>query len=200
MNQRFGKSAIGDEYQSRLVKRPQEVESSTLGGIWTMRCIRPDGTLRWETGWNNIVVNEGKQRALNQLFNGLAGISNWYIGLMVTNASWAQGQHAWTLNDIVNGPYEFTAYTPNTNRPQWTPLSSATMNGNIAQVTNTSTVDFTISTNGSVIGGAFLSSVQAVGGTAGELYAYGRWVGDQDKNADQDDVLQVTATMTATSP
>ena len=188
---------MGDKYASRVIGSKQAVEPFGLGGLWTFRCVRPDGSIRWEDQWKNILVNQGKLRALNNLFTGSAQITSWYVGLLTDNTGWTAGVHTYTVTDIAG--FDFQGYS-NSTLPQWTPLSTPSMNGNIGEIQNTSPMAFNIDTNGSVIGGAFLCSSNVKATPGGELYAYGQWVGGANKNADSGDVLQVTATMTATSP
>jgi hypothetical protein len=54
---------------------------------------------------------------------------------------------------------------------------------------------FTISTDGTTVGGLFLTSVSTKGGTTGTLYAAGAFSAG-DKSLDDNDTLDVTATFT----
>ncbi len=59
-----------------------------------------------------------------------------------------------------------------------------------------SKASFTISTDSTTVGGAFLTTNNTKGGTSGTLYGVGAFTG-ADKSTDDGDTLNVTVTLTA---
>lgn len=155
-------------------------------GFWTVRCLGPDGVEKWSESYENLVVNEGLDHLLDVTLSGATQITTWYVGLMAATPTVAAA-------DVMNshaGWTEFTAYDESV-RQTWTDAGVSSQS-----VTNSaSKASFTVSTNSSSIGGAFLVSNSTKSGTTGVLYAGGAFSGG-NKAADDGDTLQVTATFT----
>ena len=120
------------------------------------------------------------------MFSGGTAVNPWYVGLIndtpTIAAADAMDSHAgWT---------EFTAYDEATRQEYTEVRSSQTLSNTAAPAT------FTISTNASVIAGAFLASSSTKTGTTGTLMCAVAFTGG-DKSADDGDTLQVTYTFAA---
>lgn len=149
----------------------------------------PDGNLKWEEDFPNLVVNEGLDDALDKHLKGSTYTAAWYVGLTdgtpTPAAADAMDSHAgWT---------EVTAYDEATRQ---TLTLGAVASQSVDNVGNEAT--FTISTNGTTIGGAFVTTDDTRGGTTGTLYGVGAFTAG-DKTLDDDDSLQVTVTLTASA-
>lgn len=165
----FNLRSVGDTFRLGLLER-------TLSG----------GGLRWADGYQNLVVNEGLNHLLDVVLSGGTQDTSWFVGLLDSDA--APGA-SWTATEIAGD--DFVAYDEAT-------LPAFTDGGVSGQsLSNTaSPAAFTISTNGSVIGGAYLIGTNAKATPAGTLYAAGTFTGG-DKSADDNDTLEVTATFSA---
>ena len=144
------------------------------------------GGQRWETAYQNLVVNEGLDHLLDVVLSGGTQDTTWFGGLLASSPSPLAG---WTATEV--GSNDFTAYDETT-LPAW-------VDGGVSSqsVTNSSNpFQFTISTNGSTIGGAFLIGTNAKATPAGTLYAAGAFSGG-NKSADDNDTLDVTATLSS---
>lgn len=152
-------------------------------GVWKARCFDPEGNLKWEDSWDNIVVDEGLDYALGATLTGATQTTTWYVGLTdgtpTTDGGDTMSSHAgWT---------EVTAYSE-ADRQTWTAGSVASQT-----VDNSgSPATFTGDTNGTTVGGAFLVSDNTKGGTSGTLFSVGAFQAG-DKTLDNGDTLEVTA-------
>lgn len=143
------------------------------------------GGRRWLESWQNLVVNEGLNHLLDVTLSGGSQDTTWFVGLLDSDAAPAA---AWTATEIAGD--DFVAYDEAT--------LQAFVDGGVSgqSMSNTaSPAAFTISTNGSVIGGAYLIGTNAKATPAGTLYAAGTFTGG-DKAADDNDTLSVTSTFT----
>lgn len=160
--------------------------SVTVGHLYRVECIGPDGELKWVDGFENLVVTAGLNKYLDAtLKTGLASPA-WYVGLKASGAPVAgdtMGSHAsWA---------ESTIYSQ-ANRPQWT---AGTISG--GSVDNSGTVAaFTINAAGTVWG-AFLADNNTKGGTTGTLLGAGDFA--SSKVVGSGDTLNVTVTCSMTS-
>jgi hypothetical protein len=103
---------------------------------------------------NNGVTNEGKNNALDVLFNGGTGLDPWYLGLIDNTAvTLAAGDTYDEINQAGNGWDEFSDYTDAANadsaltRPVWLVGSPATQ-----AITNPAPIIFDITGTGTVHG------------------------------------------------
>lgn len=123
-----------------------------------------DGELLTSFSIENGVTNEGKNFALDCLFNGATQSGTWYIGLIdntnfsALNATDTMASHpTWT---------EFTGYSQGT-RVNWGQAAASAQT-----VTNgaPATFDFT---SGGTIQGIFITNVGTKGATTGKLWSTG---------------------------
>ena len=160
--------------------------SAKVKGEWLITCRDKHGAIKWTDTWENRVVNEGLNHLLDVALSGATQITSWFVGLTDGTPTDAAGDtmasHAgWT---------EVTAYTEAT-REAWVDGGVSTLS-----VDNSgSPASFSINTNSTTVGGAFLVSNGAKGGATGVLYAVGAFSAG-DKSLDSGDTLDVTATFT----
>jgi hypothetical protein len=157
--------------------------------LYNVECRRPDGSLRWRDSFENLVVTAGLNDAIDKHFKGSSYTAEWYVGLTAAsptpNAADTMSSHAgWT---------EFTNYDE---AARQTLTLGAVSGGSVNNSASRAT--YTISANGSSIGGAFLATVNTKGGTTGTLYGVGAF-STGNKAADDNDTLYVTITITATA-
>lgn len=159
-------------------------EGFKAGGVFKVKCFDKAGTLKWEDVADNTVVNVGLQHLLDVTFTGTpAQSSTWYLGLVsgtptIEAADTLAAHGGWT---------EVTAYTGD--RKAWTKTRSDQTLSNTA-----SKASFAIDTNGTTIGGCFLSNAET--GTAGVLMSATTFTGG-NKTADDGDTLEVTYELSA---
>ena len=145
-----------------------------------------DPRLLWSDDWHNIVVNQGLNDLLNVTLGGTAPDTTWFVGLTdgtpTVVAADTPASHA--------GWVEIVAFDEAARMP-WVIVASTAQS-----ITNSAApAAFTISANGTTIGGAGLFGDNAKGGTAGRLYAAGAFSAG-DKSLDDNDSLTVTITAT----
>lgn len=158
-----------------------------LKSRWIFECRDERGNLKWvDYIESNLVVNEGLDDVLDKYFKGSAYTAAHYIGLTDGTPTVAAGDtmasHAgWT---------EVTAYDEATRgAPTWGAVSGQSLdNSGSPEV-------FTIATNNTTIGGAFLTTNSTKGGSTGTLYGGGAFTAG-DKTLDDNDTLSVTITVT----
>ena len=178
MTSRMGGALVAGHW--RAIARAAGIQKNPKTGLFI------PGPVKWEEEWHNLVVNQGLDYLLDAGLSAGTQITSWFILLLDGTPTVAAGDtlasHAgWT---------EVTAYDEAT-RQAWT-------DGGVSgqSVDNSgSPAQFTISANGTTIGGAALASNSTKGGTTGTLYAAGAFTAG-DKTLDDGDTLDVTATFT----
>lgn len=180
----------GENINASLKSNKDLNGSKFIRGHWGVKCTGPDGEIKWEDNFENIVVNQGLDYVLDVALDSgqiYGQLTSWYVGLAsgspVGNAADTMASHT--------GWDEFASYTE-ADRQRW-------FSGGVASQSvdnSASKADFSISVNGSTIGGAFLVSDNDKTGNSGTLYAVGPFSGG-DKAADNGDTLSVTATFTS---
>lgn len=176
----------GDQMATGIKTPTSQEFRNIVKGVWQLQVHDADGNLVHEDEWENLVVDEGLNELLDTALNGTTPVSDWYIGLTDQSPSPAagdtMGSHAgWT---------EITAYDESA-RQLWD--SGTVSNQQISNSSNPAT--FTISSNSTGLGGAFLTSDNTKGGTAGKLYAIGSFTGG-DIVLNDGSTVTVTATFT----
>lgn len=144
------------------------------------------GSTLWRDDWHNLVVNDGLNDILTQYFKGSSYTAAHYIGLTDGTPTPAAGD---TMSSH-SGWTEVTDYGGST-RPTFTAGTVSSQS-----VDNSGSVaSFSINSDSTTVGGAFCSTDDTKGGTAGVLYSVGAFSGG-DKSLDNGDTLEVTATFT----
>ena len=157
-----------------------------VGGAFTITCKDFNGKVKWEDTAKNLVVNEGLDHILGILFQSGTQVDPWYVGLTdgtptVAAADTTASHAGWT---------EVTAYSEG--------VRQAFVDGTITSqsVSNSaSKASFSISSDSTTIGGAFLAS-SATTGANGDLLCVAAFDGG-DKSADNGDTLEVQYTFSA---
>jgi len=178
---------MGDAFGVRAKKGRGLDGAVGVMGRWQITCRDKHGNLKWTDVIENLVTNAGLNYLLDAGLSGGTQVTSWYVGLTDGTPTAAAGDtmasHAgWT---------EVTAYDEST-RVAWS--DGGVSNQSVSN--SGSAAEFTISTNSTTVGGAFLVSNSTKGGTTGTLYAVGAFSAG-DKQLDDSDVLTVTATFTA---
>ena len=158
-------------------------------GSWAIICRNPEGIIKWVEPIGNLITKEGLDYSLNSGLGAGTQVTVWYIGLTdaspTVNADDVMSSHV--------GWNEFVAYSQ-ANRVTW--IEANALNQSITN--SASKAVFGVNADSSVIGGAFLVSVNTKSGITGVLFSVGAFtVGN--KNADAGDTLEVTAEFTAAS-
>jgi len=166
--------------------KPQNLNAK-FGDLFLVECFDKDGNLKWKDTIKNLVVNEGLDDALDKYFKGSAYTAAHYVGLTdgtpTVAAADTMASHA--------GWVEVVAYDEAVRQT----LTLGAVSGQSVDNSASKAV-FTISSNATTIGGAFISTNNTRGGSTGTLYGGGAFTAG-DKVLDDDDVLNVTVTASA---
>ena len=178
-----------DKYQGVAIAGGKAILQTKLKNVWKFECFDKHGNLKWIDYIENLVVNVGLDDALDKYLKGSTYTAAHYCGLTDGTPTPAAGDtmasHAgWT---------EVTAYDE-ANRPT---ITWGTVSGQSVDNSANKAV-FTISANSTTIGGAFVATNNTKGGSTGTLYGVGAFTAG-DKLLDDNDVLNVTVTATATA-
>jgi len=150
-------------------------------------CRAPDGTVKWVERCDNLVVTAGLNDLLDKTFKASAYTAAWFVGLTDGTPTVAAGD---TMASHA-GWVEVTAYDEAVRQTLTLGSVAAGAVDNSAAVAT-----FTISGDGTTVGGAFLTTVDTKGGSTGTLYGAAAFTAG-DKLADDNDTLEVTVTLTA---
>lgn len=146
-----------------------------------------NGNLKWHEVCHNLVVNVGLNDLLDKYFKGSTYTASFYVGLTDGTPTVAAGD---TMASHA-GWVEVTAYDEST-RPA---LTLGSVSGQAVNNSASKAV-FTISTNSTTIGGAFVVTNSTKGGTTGTLYGAAAFTGG-DKTLDDGDTLAVQINLSA---
>lgn len=158
----------------------------TIGQFYQVECFDKDGKLKWEDGFENLVVTAGRNKYLDATLKTGLTTPAWYVGLkdavasvaadtMASHAGWATlvpysnaTNPAFVLGTIASGSVDNSA-------------SKAVFN-----INGTAT-----------IGGAFITDSATKGGTSGTLLGAGEF--SVARSVISGDTLNVTVTCSITS-
>jgi len=159
------------------------------GGVFRIQCRDREGNVKWEEQSHNLVVNVGLQDMNAKYFTGSGYTATWYLGLYGAAAS--NNPAAGDTMALHGGWTEVTAYSQAT-RPQCVFGTPTTADPSVA--TNSAS-PAAYSINGTTtIGGAFLTSSNTKGGTAGILFSAADFSSPGDRSVVSGDTLTVTYT------
>jgi hypothetical protein len=183
------KLKVTDQMSSGLIAGTQSGEQAKATGVYHVECHDKDGNLKWSADTKNLVVNAGLAYMAGTALTSVAQITTWYIGLYGAGASNTpaagdtMASHAgWT---------EVTAYS-NATRVAATFATATTANPSV--VTNSAS-PATFNINGTTtVGGAFLTSGSAKGGTTGTLFSAADFSSPGDRSVVSGDIISVTYT------
>jgi hypothetical protein len=186
----FNPEAAGDVGMSGEVTRSAAIPVAAGATThYKIECVGPDGRLKWVEEFDNLVVTTGLNELIDKTFKGSGYTAAWYVGLTDGTPTAAPGD---TMSSHA-GWAEVTAYDEATRQALTLgSVSGGSANNSAAKAT------FTISSNGTTIGGAFLSTDDSKGASNGTLYGVGAFAAG-DKTIDDDDTLYVTVTLTMTA-
>lgn len=180
-------SKAQDTVSAGMIANRAGAESVGAGGVFTVTCTAPDGTVKWVDTFHNLVVNQGLQDMNSKYFTGSGYSAAWYLGLVTgpgAGNTYAAGN---TLASHV-GWNENANYTGS--RKAVTFGTATTADPSV--ITNSAAPSaFVMNANAQTIAGAFLCSVAS--GTSGVLFSVGNFTGG-DKIVDSGDQLNVTYT------
>jgi hypothetical protein len=176
-----------DHVSSGFIAGTKAGEEAKATGVYHVECHDKDGNLKWSADTKNLVVNEGLAYMAGTALTSVAQITTWYIGLYGAGASNTpaagdtMASHAgWT---------EVVAYS-NSTRVAATFVTATTANPSV--VTNAAS-PATFNINGTTtVGGAFLTSGSAKGGTTGTLFSAADFSSPGDRSVVSGDIISVT--------
>ncbi|MFN3232924.1 MAG: hypothetical protein ACE363_12320 [Alphaproteobacteria bacterium] len=168
-----------------LLRQGQVVQATGFKNSYTIECIR-DGALVWREAVDNLVVSEGLDEILDKFWRGSAYSASHHVGLADGTPTGAAGDTmashpGWT---------EITAFTEGA-RPA---LTLGTVSGQSVD-NSAAKASFTINASATV-GGAFVATDAAKGGTTGTLIGIAAFSGG-DRAVQSGDTVNVTVTLTA---
>ena len=76
------KSIAKDTVTAGVATFPKSSDSAKAGGVYTVVCTGPDGQVKWEDSFHNLVMNEGLQDMNSKYFKSVGYNSVFYIGLI----------------------------------------------------------------------------------------------------------------------
>lgn len=147
-----------------------------------------DGNLLWREDIHNLVVTAGLNDSLDKHFKGSGYTAAWYVGLTGNSPTFAAAD---TMASH-GGWTEVTAYDE-ANRQALT--LGAVAAGSVDN--SASKAVFTISTNSTAVGGAFIVANNTKDGSTGVLYGGAAFSANRTLN--DNDTLTITVTLTATA-
>ena len=164
-------------------------ESLNATGKYVVECYDKDKNLKWVAESKNLVVNVGLQYMAGVALTSTAQITSWYVGLYGAAAS-----NTPAAGDTMSSHAGWTEDTTYSNATRVAATFAAATNANPSVVTNSaSKAQFDI--NGTTtIGGAFLTSGSAKGGTTGTLFSAADFASPGDRSVVNGDILLVTYT------
>ena len=178
-----------DQISSGLTCNLKAGEEAKATGVFEIKCHDKDGNLKWEAQSKNLVVNVGLQYMAGSALTSVTQITTWYLGLYGAGAS-----NTPAAGDTMSshaGWTEVVAYS-NATRVAATFVTATAANPSV--VTNTAS-PATFNINGTTtVGGAFLTSGSAKGGTAGTLFSAADFGSPGDRSVVSSDTLSVTYT------
>ncbi len=180
----------GDRFASVVARMSEARGGVKLNTIPTflVTCRDKHGNIKWEDDIKNIVTLAGRNNLLDVMFHGGSQTGTWYVGLLST------GPTVGASNTLATGTRlweEITAYDEATRQAF---VEGAASGGSMDNVGNLAV--FTIDTNSTGVGGAFIASTGTKDGETGTLYCCGAFTAG-DKSLDDDDTISVTVTLTA---
>jgi len=196
----------GDFATATLSTKGMVTDAIGLEGSYHVVCRNKEGNLKWEEKFDNQVVQAGKILAMNTLLYTASGYTlvGPYLGLvsgssstfsptdtMASHAGWTEFS-AYTVSSAANrGTATFSTATGN----------ASTVSGSNIVYSNASSITYTITGSGGVIGGCFLvtgsGAVNTFGSTTGTLWSAGAF--STAKTTTVGDTVVVSYTTTATS-
>lgn len=183
------KAKATDTTAGGLIASTGAQEGLKATGHYLVECFDKDGKLKWTAESDNLVVNVGLQYMAGVALTSTAQITTWYVGLYGSGAT-----NSPAAGDTMSSHAGWTEVTDYSESTRVAATFAAATNANPSVVTNTaSKAVFTI--NGTTtVGGAFLTSGSAKGGTTGTLFSAADFAAPGDRSVISGDILNVTYT------
>jgi hypothetical protein len=159
-----------------------------LTTVYGVECFKPNGELRWQDNFHNIVVEEGINDSLDKHFKGSGYTAAWYVGL-------ASAAPTFAYDDSMSshGGWTEAALYGDAQRPG---LNLGNVGG--GSVSNSaSKATFSINADGT-IGGAFVTTGSAKSSPDLILYGGGSFTSG-DRAVINGDTVNVTVTLSGAS-
>ena len=183
------KAKTEDSFSATVISGKHSDAAIRAGGMFTVQCHDSEGNLKWEDKKHNLVVNAGLKFMNDTFFIGSGYGAAWYIGLYGAAAS--NNPAATDTMSSHIGWTEVTAYTLGT-RPVATFAAATNADPSVA-TTAASPAVFTMNAT-TTVGGAFLTTGSAKGGTAGTLFSAADFSAPGDRSVISGDTLTITYT------
>ena len=178
-----------DHVSSGLTCNLKAGEEAKATGVFEIKCHDKDGNLKWEAQSKNLVVNVGLQYMAGSALTSVTQITSWFLGLYGAGAS-----NTPAAGDTMSSHAGWTEVTAYSNATRVAATFVTATNANPSVVTNTAS-PATFNINGTTtVGGAFLTSGSAKGGTAGTLFSAADFGSPGDRSVVSSDTLSVTYT------
>ena len=175
---------------SAFVGRGDMVVPVKAENYWIITCYDRYGNLKWTEKFPNLVVTNGLNLLLNDVFKSGTAAANWYVGLVgTTSTGFAAGD---TMASHA-GWAEISAYTLTT-RPA---LTLGTVSGGTVD-NSASVASFTINATTTVYG-AFICDSSTKDTGVGIVGLYGEGAFTTSRSVISGDILNVTITLTVTA-
>jgi hypothetical protein len=184
----LSKSKAHDAVSAALIMGPHvEPAMAQAKGYYVMECFAPDGTLKWGSRSENLVVNVGLKDMCEKYFSGAAYTATWFVGLYGAAAS-----NNPAAGDTMSSHAGWTEVVPYSNgtRVAATFGTATTANPSVI-TTQLAPAVFNINAS-SVIGGAFLTSNSTKSGTTGTLFSASDLQAPGDRTVASGDIVNVT--------
>ena len=181
------KAMSTDAVSANVQKSKGVAEGIKGGGVFTVECFDKDGNHKWTAKSPNLVVNVGLADMNDKYFSGSGYTAAWYLGLY--GAASSNDPAAGDTMASHAGWTEVTDYSQST-RPACT-FGSATV-ADPSVIDNSGSVAVFSINNTVTVGGAFLTSDDTKGGTAGILFSAADFQAPGDRNVVSGDTLNVT--------
>ena len=178
-----------DTVSSGLTCNTKTGEDAKATGLFEIKCHDKDGNLKWEAQSKNLVVNVGLQYMAGSALTSVTQITSWYLGLYGAGAS-----NTPAAGDTMSSHAGWTEVVDYSNATRVAATFVTATAANPSVVTNTAS-PATFNINGTTtVGGAFLTSGSAKGGTAGTLFSAADFGSPGDRSVVNSDTLSVTYT------
>lgn len=188
-------SLATDAVNAGLITNREATERMGAGGVFTVTCTAPDGTVKWTDTFHNLVTYAGITNMNDVYFNSGSPTTTWYLGLVQGPGSGTSFAYGDTLATHA-GWTELTPATAYTGNRKSVTFTSATAGVNPSVITNSAAPSSFIMLGTYTVAGALLCN--AASGTSGLLFSAGDFTGG-DKFVDAGDQLNVTYTFSLTA-
>ena len=181
------KSIAKDTVTAGVATFPKSSDSAKAGGVYTVVCTGPDGQVKWEDSFHNLVMNEGLQDMNAKYFKSVGYSSVFYIGLIEGPGS----GNTYAAGDSLSSHAGWTEFTDYVGGTRGTVTFGSATDADPSVINNIAYANaFTISgvVGSANVAGAFLATTTD---DSGVLFSAGDFtVGD--KLVSDGDVLTVT--------